>query len=151
MANLCPPLSLSSTEAEKTAQIREAGLEMELHQCRIAATTERYRAEQFSLAVVEVSLAPLPSLPTLLDAPTPLEYTPIRYCTFHSSPSAVQTEISNKRSDALLYQRQREAEGIQLIAAAKGTAATTMIEVVRGRPATPAGPTRTLSSDHTLG
>ena len=51
-----PPPSLSSTEAEKTAQIREAGLEMELHQCRIAATTERYRAEQFSLAVVEVSL-----------------------------------------------------------------------------------------------
>lgn len=61
-ASLLPALTswhlsaLAPTEAEKTAQIREAGLEMELHQRRVAATTERHRAEQFSLAVVEVSL-----------------------------------------------------------------------------------------------
>ena len=75
------PPSLSSTEAEKTAQIREAGLEMELHQCRIAATTERYRAEQFSLAVVEVSLHRPAYSPSWMPSNIP------QYCTFHSSPS----------------------------------------------------------------
>ena len=47
------PPSLTS-EAEKTAQIREASLEQELHQRRVAAATERFRAEQLSLATVEV-------------------------------------------------------------------------------------------------
>ena len=46
---------LPCTEAEKAAQIREAALENELHQHRVRATTEKFRAEQLSAAVVEVS------------------------------------------------------------------------------------------------
>lgn len=116
-AKLDQDTRIASIEAEKIAQIREANLENELNQKLGVAATEKYRAEQYSLAVVETEII--------------------------NKRADAEFYKKQREADAVLYQRQREldayllekqneAESIKILAIAQSSAVTQMISAFNG-------------------
>lgn len=108
---------IAKIEADKIAEIREANLENELNQRRAMASTEKYRAEKFSVAVVDNEII-------TKNADT----------AFYRAQREAEAKFytRQKELEAYLLEKQKEAEAISTIAEAQSTAISHMIKAFNG-------------------
>lgn len=108
---------IAAIEAEKMAQIRQANLEMELNQKQAKATTEKYRADSYSKAVVEAEI---------VNKQADAEF-------YKKKLEADANFYAKQRDlDAYLLQKEKEAQAVTLVARAQATAVEQMLKAFDG-------------------
>ncbi|KAI9095095.1 hypothetical protein DFS34DRAFT_185866 [Phlyctochytrium arcticum] len=108
---------IANIEAEKQAQITEANLENELNVKQAQATTEKFRSENFSRAVVDAEINTAKA-----DA---------AFYTAQRDADAIFYARS-KQLDAFLLQKQKEAESVAILAEAQARAVDQMVKAFNG-------------------